>query len=306
MVVLSLVDCPAALRGDLTKWMLEISAGVFIGRISARVRDMLWERVEKYSRGGRGIMVYNANNEQGFNFKVLRSDWELVDFEGMKLMLRPSPARVGELAGRRGVGSSKAAHRRMAKRMAARKLIHASADALMDTSYVVLDMEMTGVSLEKSEIFRIAAIRIDKETMRGDFTALIRTSAPLPPMLELTSGVTNEILTEQGEDFHDIWPRLCEFMGDRPVITHNGRFFLSFLHAACRKHGCAAPANEMHDTLALARAQGVRPGQDTLENLSEHFSLDITCPEPRLQRCVLTWHLYEKLIKLQSYQNPTT
>ena len=39
MMTLVLTACPAGLRGDLTKWLMEISPGVFVGRPSARVRD---------------------------------------------------------------------------------------------------------------------------------------------------------------------------------------------------------------------------------------------------------------------------
>jgi CRISPR-associated protein Cas2 len=41
MVVIVLSACPAGLRGHLTRWLVEISAGVFVGHVSARVRDLL-------------------------------------------------------------------------------------------------------------------------------------------------------------------------------------------------------------------------------------------------------------------------
>ena len=44
MIVLVVTACPAGLRGDLTKWLLEVTPGVFVGTPSARVRDLLWDR----------------------------------------------------------------------------------------------------------------------------------------------------------------------------------------------------------------------------------------------------------------------
>ena len=38
MIVITLTDCPPALRGDLTKWLQEINTGVYVGQVSARVR----------------------------------------------------------------------------------------------------------------------------------------------------------------------------------------------------------------------------------------------------------------------------
>ena len=45
MTVVVVTDCPAKLRGDLTKWMIEINTGVYVGNLSARVREELWIRI---------------------------------------------------------------------------------------------------------------------------------------------------------------------------------------------------------------------------------------------------------------------
>lgn len=90
MIVVVLSACPVGLRGDLTRWLLEISAGVFVGKVSARVREHLWNRITTTCSDGSALMVYSADNEQRLEFKVHRHPWEPVDFEGVKLMMRPS------------------------------------------------------------------------------------------------------------------------------------------------------------------------------------------------------------------------
>ncbi|WP_400203842.1 type I-E CRISPR-associated endoribonuclease Cas2e [Candidatus Methanomassiliicoccus intestinalis] len=88
MIIIVLSSCPSSLRGDLTKWLFEINTNVFVGRVSARVRDDLWERIIKYCKKGKVTMVYNARNEQGFDFRVHNSEWNPIDFDGLKLMRR--------------------------------------------------------------------------------------------------------------------------------------------------------------------------------------------------------------------------
>lgn len=89
MTVLVLVAVPAGLRGHLTRWLLEISPGVFVGTITARVRDHLWRRVCKYvSDDGRAVMVHAARNEQGLAFRVLGSPWQPIDLDGLMLVTR--------------------------------------------------------------------------------------------------------------------------------------------------------------------------------------------------------------------------
>jgi CRISPR-associated protein Cas2 len=95
MTVIVVAACPVGLRGHLTRWLMEISAGVFVGKISSRVRDLLWIRVLDMAKSGRAIMVYAADNEQGLRFKVHRHQWTPVEIEGLTLMLRPDPRDDG-------------------------------------------------------------------------------------------------------------------------------------------------------------------------------------------------------------------
>ncbi|WP_033441490.1 type I-E CRISPR-associated endoribonuclease Cas2e [Saccharothrix sp. NRRL B-16314] len=90
MTVIVVAACPIGLRGHLTRWLLEISPGVFVGKVSKRVRDLMWARVIDMVRTGRAIMVHHADNEQGLDFKVHHHTWHPVDYDGIQLMLRPA------------------------------------------------------------------------------------------------------------------------------------------------------------------------------------------------------------------------
>lgn len=90
MVVLVLTACPAGLRGHLTRWLLEISPGVFVGHVTARVRDLMWLRVLELCKDGRAILVHADNNEQGLSYRTHRHDWVPEDFDGIWLMRRPA------------------------------------------------------------------------------------------------------------------------------------------------------------------------------------------------------------------------
>lgn len=74
MIVITLTDCPKSLRGDLSKWLLEINTGVFVGKVSARVRDNLWKRVKDSVRNGRATLVYTTNTEQRMDFRLHNSE----------------------------------------------------------------------------------------------------------------------------------------------------------------------------------------------------------------------------------------
>ena len=69
MVVLILERVPPGLRGELTRWLLEPRAGVFVGRISAAVRDRLWEKACGQSQAGGCVLIHSSDNEQGFRIR---------------------------------------------------------------------------------------------------------------------------------------------------------------------------------------------------------------------------------------------
>ncbi len=116
MIVMVLTACPSGLRGDLTRWLLEIAPGVFVGHASARVREKLWERVVSLADGGRAIMVYSMNNEQHLAFKVHQPDWEPVDVDGLELIRRPKGTEDSTLMGAPKAGWSSAGKRHRARK----------------------------------------------------------------------------------------------------------------------------------------------------------------------------------------------
>ncbi|MFJ1596241.1 type I-E CRISPR-associated endoribonuclease Cas2e [Streptomyces sp. NPDC088261] len=103
MTVIVLTNCPPGLRGFLTRWLLEISAGVFIGNPSARIRDALWDEVQQYAGQGRALLAHTTNNEQGFTFRTHDHAWHPIDHEGLTLIRRPAennrPAPIGPKPG---------------------------------------------------------------------------------------------------------------------------------------------------------------------------------------------------------------
>lgn len=112
MTVIVLTNCPPGLRGFLTRWLLEISAGVFIGNPSARIRDLLWDEVQQYAHQGRALLAHTTNNEQGFTFRTHDHAWLPIDHEGLTLIRRPNAQDSSSAATTPRKGWSNASKRR--------------------------------------------------------------------------------------------------------------------------------------------------------------------------------------------------
>lgn len=113
MTVIILTNCPAGLRGFLTRWLLEISPGVFIGAPTTRVRDLLWDEVRTYAGQGRALLAHQTDNEQGYTFKTHDHAWHPRDHEGLTLIHRPTRTQRPNTGNKpQASGWSKAAKRR--------------------------------------------------------------------------------------------------------------------------------------------------------------------------------------------------
>lgn len=87
MVVMVLEKVPKTLRGELSRWMLEVSTGVFVGSLSGVVRDLLWEKCKAKKTAGRCCQLYRTNNEQGFAIRTHGDTTRtLVDSDGLTLV----------------------------------------------------------------------------------------------------------------------------------------------------------------------------------------------------------------------------
>ena len=74
MTVVVLVAAAPGLRGHVTRWMVEVQAGVFVGVLSLRIRDRLWDLLQDRIGDGQAVMIEPAHNEQGWSMRTAGRD----------------------------------------------------------------------------------------------------------------------------------------------------------------------------------------------------------------------------------------
>lgn len=97
MTILILERVAPSVRGDLSRWLVEIKTGVFVGRVSKLVREALWDRCLKRAEDGTAILIWRANNEQGFDLRYYQPKGRVpVQMEGVWLaqVIDPDPRRT--------------------------------------------------------------------------------------------------------------------------------------------------------------------------------------------------------------------
>lgn len=127
---------------------------------------------------------------------------------------------------------------------------------LADVTFVVVDLETTG-GAAGAEITEIGAVKVQGGQVLGEFQTLVRPSVPIPPMIQVLTGITNQMVATAPPPAQAL-PAFAEFATGAVIVAHNARFDTGFLRRSYDALGLAWPRPTVVDTVALARTALLR------------------------------------------------
>lgn len=244
MIVITLTKVPNSLRGDLTKWYQEIQTGIYVGNVSAKIRDELWERIIRDIGNGQATMAYNVNNEFGYTFRTTRSDRQVVDYDGVPLMKHVfTPTK----AVKHGFSNAAKFHK---ARVMTRKTVQKSnkSKSHINQSIVAIDIETTGLDVAKDYIISIGAVKKDR-----CFYTLIKSDVGIPKKISDLTGLTTEMLSYNGMDLKTSLIQLKKFIGDSAIVGYNVRFDETFLERELQAMQIPGLSNKVIDLMPVVK-----------------------------------------------------
>lgn len=289
MIVLCVTNCPSGLRGDLSKWLNEINTGVYVGRLNARVREELWERICSNIKSGQATMVYSTNNEQGYAFLTHNTTWIPVDYEGITLMKKPLFINDKKEVSFLQPGFSKAAKYEKTKHFCENKSC---------SSYVVLDIETTGIDYMRDRIIEIGMLRIEGSEITQKYQCLIHSGKSIPDYITKLTGITNEMIEKEGIQEEEAFEKIQEFIGNSLVVGYNVQFDLEFVQKLGERIGRKFIVKKTKDVMRLAKRKLDILENYKLETVASYFLLDLSDRHRALADCALTHGIYLELNKL--------
>lgn len=123
------------------------------------------------------------------------------------------------------------------------------------TSFVIFDLETTGLSPDGCEIIQIAATRFrNGEVVAGDsFSSYCRPTQPISRFISDYTGITDRDVRDAPRPI-EVLTRFSQFVGDSVIMAHNGhRFDTKFLESTCHQHRVPRRTVESIDTIAFSR-----------------------------------------------------
>lgn len=119
-------------------------------------------------------------------------------------------------------------------------------------TFVVLDLETTGLSPDRDRITEVGAVRVRGGDVDAELATLVHPGVPIPPAVTAVTGITDHLVRD-APPIAAVLPLVLELLGDHVLVAHNARFDLGFLQAAARRLGLTVPDPVVVDTARLAR-----------------------------------------------------
>ena len=139
----------------------------------------------------------------------------------------------------------------------------------LDDTFVVFDIETTGLSKETESITEIGAVKVVDGKVIDRFSTFVNPERPIPAEITKLTGITNEMVAD-APVITEILPRFLEFCQDAVLVAHNANFDTGFIRLNAERKCGIEVKNTVLDTLELSRS--------LLPELKKH-KLDIVCEQ---------------------------
>lgn len=286
IIVITLTNAPPSLRGDLTKWLQEISTGVYVGKVNARIREQLWDRVTQTVGKGQASLTYSTNNELGYDFRTFNCLTQKILLDGIPLVMQPINLKNSENF-KLEKGFSKASHFRKASKY------NKNSSDFKQYSYIILDIETTSLNTQTCDMIEIGAVKVSNGAFET-FDFLVSGTIVTDEITELT-GINQKMIEDKGVDLKIILEKLIAFINELPIVGYNLRFDLDVINRLLFEQGFKTIANKTYDLLKFVKKEKIFLKSYSLQEVLNAYEIDRVVDHRALSDAYITYELSTKV-----------
>ncbi len=144
---------------------------------------------------------------------------------------------------------------------------------IKDDTYVVFDLETTGISANLNKIIEIGAVKVSGNVIVDEFSAFVNPGEKISNFISELTGISNADL-ENAPDIVEVLGEFRNFIGKSTLVAYNSKFDVSFLASALTSNNMTPLENTVIDSLALARLLEPKLKNHRLETLCKRYNID--------------------------------
>ncbi|MFR7761417.1 MAG: exonuclease domain-containing protein, partial [Peptoniphilus grossensis] len=162
-------------------------------------------------------------------------------------------------------------------------------------SYVVFDIETTGLSSRNDKITEIGAVKIVDGTIVDRFSQLVNPEREIPQVVVELTGISNAKV-ENEPTIEEVIPKFYEFSKDSVLVAHNAKFDISFIRREYANNNLEF-SHPILDTLVLARALMTDMKRFNLGTLCKNLGVSLVGAHRAVNDAEATAAMFIKLIE---------
>lgn len=162
-------------------------------------------------------------------------------------------------------------------------------------SFVVFDLETTGIGPKSNEIIEIGAIRVENGVMKETFSEFVNPGRPIPYPIQKLTGI-NDAMVADAEKIDVLLPKFLEFCGDSVLVAHNAAFDVGFISRKAKDLGLEILPTVV-DTVAVARALLPDMKSHKLNLVAKRFGVSLENHHRAVDDATATAEIFVHMIK---------
>lgn len=144
---------------------------------------------------------------------------------------------------------------------------------LLESNFVVFDLETTGAKSPPCRITEIGAYRVRNGEIAGEFHTLVNPEMTIPPFIAALTGITDDMVRDAPK-FAEVAADFLDFIGDSVLVAHNAPFDMRFLnHEIGRIYEDYRMANPCLCTVQLSRQLLPHIDNHKLKTVAEYYAI---------------------------------
>ncbi|MED0674575.1 MULTISPECIES: PolC-type DNA polymerase III [Aneurinibacillus] len=167
---------------------------------------------------------------------------------------------------------------------------------LADDTYVIFDVETTGLSVVNNTIIEIAGVKMKNGEIIGRYESFVNPHEPIPLNIQQLTNITDDMVKDAPE-LDQVIREFVDFVGDAVLVAHNAKFDMGFLQASLKKVGLPPIGNPFFDTLELARFLYPGMRNHRLNTLAEKFNVSLENHHRAVDDSEATGHIFFHMLK---------
>ncbi|MCI8780177.1 MAG: PolC-type DNA polymerase III [Lachnospiraceae bacterium] len=171
-------------------------------------------------------------------------------------------------------------------------------------SYVVFDLETTGIGAKSNEIIEIGAVKVEDGKIGETFSVFVNPLRPIPYPIQQLTGINDSMVTGAGT-IQEVLPEFICFCEGCIMVAHNAAFDMGFIEQKAKEQGIAVDYTVI-DTVAVARALLPDLKRYKLDTVAKRLGVSLENHHRAVDDATATAEIFARMLERLSDKNITT